>query len=211
VAWQPGERIVRREVWRGRPWFACVAIVVADEPDLLVTFVPTGSPFGFPPSTDGRPHPWLGRAAWEGHGVLHLQRPGEAYAVWHFWDGPDRAFAGWYLNLQEPFRRTAIGFDTMDLELDVWLPAEGGWELKDDDLLEERVAEGRFDEEEVVAIRGLGNAITSRLDRGDTWWDPAWAAFQPDPAWADPTFPHGWDDAPARPGPGPDALVARLD
>ena len=28
------------------------------------------------------------------------------------WDGPERAFAGWYLNLTESFRRTTVGFDT---------------------------------------------------------------------------------------------------
>ena len=44
---------------------------------------------------------------------------------WVFWHGPERAFHGWYLNLQEPFRRTPQGYDTQDLELDIWVPAEG--------------------------------------------------------------------------------------
>ena len=52
-----------------------------------------------------------------------LQRPGDAYAIWHFWHGPEREFRGWYVNLQEPFRRTAQGYDTQDLELDIWVPA----------------------------------------------------------------------------------------
>jgi predicted RNA-binding protein associated with RNAse of E/G family len=29
------------------------------------------------------------------------------------------AFAGWYVNLQEPLRRTGSGFDTVDLVLDL--------------------------------------------------------------------------------------------
>ena len=53
-----------------------------------------------------RAHPWHGRTRWEGHGVLMLQRPGEAHAIWVFWHGPEREFTGWYVNLQEPFRRT---------------------------------------------------------------------------------------------------------
>ena len=99
-----------------------VVVVVDDSPDLLVTYLPEGAPFSFPRSADGRPHPWLGKERWQGHGVLTLQRPAESYAVWHFWDGPERRFAGWYLNLQRPFRRTPIGYDTQDLELDVWIP-----------------------------------------------------------------------------------------
>ena len=71
-----------------------------------------------------------------------LQRPGEAYAIWHFWFGDERAFRGWYVNFQEPFRRTPQGYDTQDLELDIWAPLDGPWEWKDDDVLEERVVGG---------------------------------------------------------------------
>ena len=88
VAWEHGQQIVRREVWRGRPWMCTVVVVVDDAPDLLATYLPEGAPFSFPPSADGRPHPWLGKERWQGHGVLTLQRPAESYAVWHFWDGP---------------------------------------------------------------------------------------------------------------------------
>ncbi len=65
------------------------------------------------------------------HGVLMLQRPGEAHAVWHFWDGPDRDFTCWHLNLQAPFRRTPIGYDTQDLELDLVVSPDGSFVLKD--------------------------------------------------------------------------------
>ena len=104
-----------------------------------------GAPFAFPAGDwPGGRHPWDGRGGWEGHGVLMLHRPGDRYAVWHFWEEPARRFAGWYLNLQEPFRRTNVGFDTQDLELDVWIPAGGRPRLKDWELLDRRVAEGRF-------------------------------------------------------------------
>ena len=93
VAWARGEAIVRRETWRGRPWLGTVVFVVEDSPDLLATYLPEEAPFGFPdgdwPGPTGR-HPWHGRGTWEGHGVLMLQRPWESYAVWHFWDGPER-------------------------------------------------------------------------------------------------------------------------
>ncbi|MFL5963620.1 MAG: hypothetical protein ACJ757_12090 [Gaiellaceae bacterium] len=84
--WQAGETILRREVLNdGRAWLEIPVIVVRDEPDLLATYVPEGAPFHFPegdwPTSTGR-HPWHGRGTWQGHGVLMLQRPGEAHAIW---------------------------------------------------------------------------------------------------------------------------------
>jgi hypothetical protein len=205
MAWSRGEVVVQREVWRGTPWLATPVVVVEDAPELLVTYLPEGAGFAFPPSADGRPHPWRERDAWEGHGVLMLQRPGEAYAVWHFWDGPGRRFAGWYVNLQEPFRRTSIGYDTQDLELDVWIPVGERWRFKDEEKLAERIADGRYTAEQVAATRALGAAIGAMLDRGERWWDDRWTSFEPDPAWRAPALPDGWEEAPASPAPPPTA------
>jgi len=207
MAWRPGEIVVHREVWRGRPWCACPVVVVDDSPGLLATYLPEASPFAFPPSADGRPHPWAGKRAWSGHGVLALRRPGEAYSVMHFWDGPDRRFAGWYLNLEEPFRRTSIGFDTQDLELDVWIPAAGDWRFKDVELLAERVRDGRYTHEQAEATRALGEEIGAMLERGEPWWDDRWAGFVPEPGWHGPAFPTGWEDAPVPDAPAPAAYT----
>ncbi len=205
MPWRRGDVILHREVWRGAPWCVSPVVVVEDSTDLLVTYLPEESPFAFPPSADGRPHPWAGKRAWEGHGVLTLRRPGEAYSVWHFWDGPERRFAGWYLNLEEPFRRTSIGYDTQDLELDVWIPVDGSWRFKDEELLEDRVREGRYTEEQRDAIHSLGREVGAMLERGDRWWEDVWTSFAPDPAWRAPSFPPGWESAPI---PEPPALSA---
>ena len=205
VAWRHGETIVHREVWRGVPWCASPVVVVEDRPELLVTYLPEEAPFAFPPSADGRPHPWHGRSGWSGHGVLVLRRPDEAYSVWHFWDGPERRFAGWYVNLEEPIRRTSVGYDTQDLELDVWIPAGEPWRFKDEEKLDERVADGRYTAEQVAATRALGAAIGTMLDRGERWWDEEWASFEPDPGWRAPAFPDGWEEVPATPAPPPTA------
>ena len=198
MAWSPGEAIVRREIWNGKPWLGTVVFVVEDGPGLLASYLPEGAPFGFPPGDWPGPtgrHPWHGRGRWEGHGVLMLQRPSESYAVWHFWNGPQRKFAGWYLNLQEPFRRTTLGYDTQDLELDVWVPERRRWSFKDADLLEERVREGRFTAARAAKIRGLGDEIGAMLDHGERWWDDSWTAWTPDPSWRSPSLPGGWEEA----------------
>jgi hypothetical protein len=88
----------------------------------------------------------------------HAPAPGRGGPVWHFWDGPERRFAGWYLNLEEPIRRTDAGYDTQDLELDIWIPTGEPWRFKDEELLEERIRDGRFTAEQRVAFRALGDA-----------------------------------------------------
>jgi hypothetical protein len=185
--WSHGQLVTRREVLNdGRSWMHVPVRVVHDDDGLLATYVASGAPFTFPlgdwPTGNGL-HPWHGKEAWEGHGVLMLQRPGESYAIWTFWFGAERAFRGWYVNFQEPFRRTPIGYDTQDLELDIWVPLDGPWEWKDLELLELRVREGRFTEEQADAIRSEGDRVAALLDAGARWWDDGWASWKPDEGW----------------------------
>jgi hypothetical protein len=190
--WSEGQVVLRREVLNdGRAWLEVPVIVVRDDEELLASFIAEGAPFRFPPGAwptpNGR-HPWHGKSRWLGHGVLMLQRPGDAHAVWVFWSGPRRTFRGWYVNLQEPFRRTPNGYDTQDLELDIWVPVGRPWEWKDAELLDRRVAEGRYSAEQVEAIRAEGRRIASELDAGRRWWSDDWAAWRPDPSWPTPAF-----------------------
>ena len=91
-----------------------------------------------------------------------------------------RDFAGWYINLQEPFRRRRGSYDTQDLELDIWIPAGGTWQLKDSELLDQRVREGRFTQDQARAIRAEGDRVIAELDAGHRWWDERWAEWSPD-------------------------------
>ena len=172
-------------------------LAVRDDPDVLARDIPEGAPLGFAPGDwPGGRHPWHGKTEWRGHGVLMLQRPDEAHAVWVFWRDPERRFAGWYVNFQAPFRRTRLGFDTLDHELDLWIP-DGGerWEWKDRELLERRLAEGRFTPGEADAIRAEGDRVAAELDAGRRWWNDEWRDWQPDPGWPLPELPRGWESA----------------
>lgn len=192
--WGEDDWVVRREICHGRPWLGTVVRIIEDRDDLLVSYLPTGAPFGFPRGDwPGGRHPWDGRSAWEGHGVLMLQRPGDAHAIWHFWEGPERRFAGWYVNFQRPFERTEVGYDTADLELDIWLPAEGGWRWKDVERLPDRVAEGRFTQDEADEIFDHGHRFAAELDAGRRWWNDRWRDFEPDPQWEVPALPRRWE------------------
>jgi hypothetical protein len=199
--WTAGDVIIRREVLGLQPeavgaappsrgvWLEVPVLVVDDHPDRLVTYIPTGAGFTFPagdwPTPDGR-HPWHGRTAWTGHGCLMLQHPDDHYAVWHFWDGPDRDFVCWYLNLQTAFVRTAGGYDTQDLELDIIVHPDRSHQLKDAEVLDDRIDEGRYSPELVAWIRRYGDRLVERLEREGVWWDQGWAQWAPSPSWDDP-------------------------
>jgi hypothetical protein len=170
--------------------------VVQDDDTMLATYIAEGAPFEFPPGPwpiDGGLHPWHGKERWAGHGVLMLQRPGDAHAVWVFWHGQGREFRGWYVNLQDPFRRTPIGYDTQDLELDIVVPLGEGPQWKDDELLDRRVREGRFTAEQARAVRAEGTRLTRELEAGRQWWSDDWASWEPDPEWRPARLPQGWD------------------
>jgi hypothetical protein len=203
MAWQPGEVIVWREVLNdGRPWAAHTVYVVEDSDELLATYLPTGTPFGFAagkfPTPDGK-HPWQGRIGWTGHGRLAIQRPNDDYAVFVYWHGAERSLRFWYVNIQEAYRRTAIGIDTQDLELDIVVGLDGTFEFKDAEVMADRVAEGRFDPDQVSAIEKIGDELADRLRDGQIWWDDAWARWTPDPSWRGMALPHGWENLPTVP------------
>ena len=88
MSWSVGEWVVRREVLGVGPWLGVLVKFIEDTPQHLVSYIPTGSPFGFPVGTwlaANGVHPWSNRTGWQGPGCLMIQRPGDAYAVWHFW------------------------------------------------------------------------------------------------------------------------------
>ena len=197
MSWAPGEAIVLRQVWQDKPLFGFPVVVISDQPGLLVTYLPERAPFGAVSGWPGGEHPWAHREHWEGHGTLMLRRPGDRYSIWVFWHGESREFACWYVNLEQPYRRSAIGIDTLDHELDLWSEDGVTWHLKDEDGVAKRVAEGRFDEQEAERIWADAAAFQAEYARSGAWWDPSWAEWQPPRALVTPSFPDGWELVPA--------------
>lgn len=191
---------MRREVHRGQVWSGIPTRAVQDTDDLLVLYLAPGTPLRFgagPLATETGRHAWdCGEdPRWEGHGVLMLQRPDDAHAVWVVWEGEERSHRCWYVNLQDPLRRTSIGVDTFDHELDVVVHPDLSWHWKDAELMDRTVELGRFTPDEVSAIWAEGERVVAMVEAGDPWWDPAWAAWVPPATWTTPTLPRGWQDA----------------
>lgn len=194
MVWSYGEVVAHRHLCGDRCWMGLPVYVVSDAPDLVVTYLPGGAEFrhveGDWPTETGR-HPWHPGTEWRGHGVLMLQRPGDSYGVWSFWQGAAREHRFWYLNIHD-WSRTPDGFAIRDLELDVVLRPDGTHGWKDDEYVDQRVAEGRFTAADAERARAVGRDLTAMLDRGERWWSDEWAAWTPPPAWGPLALPEDW-------------------
>jgi hypothetical protein len=190
----PGEPVVLRELWRGRVFAARPATVLHDGPELVVLLVPAGVTCAVPIGPEGEElripdRPWRLELRERGPSpVLSFAWPGEPYAVLR-WSAP----WAWYVNLQEPLRRTRIGYDTTDHVLDVLVAPDGTWEWKDEEDLERAVALGLFTPADAERFRADGHRAVRRILEREPPLDHDWTRWQPDPSWPTPTLPEGWD------------------
>lgn len=123
-----GEVVVHRDLFGGRIWYARAEIVVEDTVNgPLLTYWGPGAEVRAPvDAVHARPlrlpmADWvLEPRPWHSTHVLSHWCAEDAYSTWLFWETDGWGFAGWYINMQSPFVRTEIGFDTVDNILDVW-------------------------------------------------------------------------------------------
>jgi protein associated with RNAse G/E len=124
--------------------------------------------------------------------TLVLARAGDWHAVWES-RLPDGEHYGWYVNLQQPFRRTDLGLETMDLALDLIVEPDRSWRWKDEDELELFVERGAFAPELPQRLRREALEVVGRAERNEPPFSEPWPEWQPDPAWERPTLPDGWE------------------
>ena len=129
---------------------------------------------------------------WFGGGRLFLARAGAAHSICPSWHA-DGSFIGWYVNLEDPWRRTHFGFDTTDHVLDIWVLSDRTWRWKDEDELEEAIETGLFTQLKAKAIREEGERVIERVEAWTEPFNEGWEEWTPDPDWPLPSVPEGWD------------------
>jgi hypothetical protein len=184
-----GSEVVLRDVWFGRVWRANAARVVVDSEHLVGLWMPKGSPAKYPVDAVGRevrtpnPEPTLtDRVA--GRDALALLKPNGRHSIWLFWS-EDGAFEHWYVNFECTLGWNGAGFDMVDHKLDLIVAADATLLWKDEDELEHAASLGLVDPD---AVRAEATRVLEQ------WPFPTgWEDFRPDPAWALPRLPPGWN------------------
>jgi len=195
----PGDPVTVREVWQGKVWTVRVLTVVKDEPNLLALYQAVGTPWKRPCGPDGHPirlpdQPWHLEDALLREDTLRLILPGQAHSVLLIWQQRWNLTC-WYINLEEPFRRTSIGFDYMDQTLDIVVePDMASWRWKDEDEFEEAQAKGIYSREQAVEIREEGERALERLLARKPPFDERWEDWRPDAAWRRPEIGARWQE-----------------
>ncbi len=202
--WQPGETVVLRYITRdGRPGMAWPYHVVEDSDELVALHIPRGSiykrwqPAPLAEVATYRAARRLNDDVWR-RDVLRLMFPGRHHSVWLFWsDDEERRFSAYYINMEEPFRRTSIGFDTNDHTLDVVVTPDFEWRWKDDEEMAERVRRGVYSAEFAAAVRAEGERVIGALERRQSPFSDGWERWTPEPGRGVPELPDGWDEVAA--------------
>jgi len=194
-----GDHILVREVWEGKLWSARPNIVIADTPELLAMYMPEGTAWRRPATAGGGftriPAPGFTTAPslWYNEAV-RLAVPGEDHSVLLLWEPCFARMKCWYVNMETPLTRTAIGFDYMDHVLDIVVqPDFTAWKWKDEDEVVEWVQRGMLTQDRTDHLRREGLKALSRMEARESPFTEEWRAWRPDPSWQRPALPEGWD------------------
>jgi len=206
--WNPGDAVTLRYVGhsnlqvRDQPGLlqGWPYRVVQDSADLLALWMPVGTHMklidmgqwnrDIPDLVHGQ-HP---RDEFRRGEVLRLMIPGRYCSVWFHWaPNEGRRFLGWYVNLEAPFVRTPVGFDTTDDSLDVEVTPEFGWQWKDTQLADAWIGMGVYTRDETDGFFETGRAVIADVEARRFPFDGSWLDWRPPADWTVPEATPGWD------------------
>ena len=118
------------------------------------------------------------------------------WSVWRWHDGV-RWSDGWYGNLESPWQRSEIGYDSQDWALDVvaaGTPGAPNWVVgfKDEDELEWMVGQGAVSGYQAAFVREAGERLMAGAVTAGWPFDADWDQWLPDPSWQSVSLPPTW-------------------
>ena len=187
---------------RGRLHFAIAVFLLEETPTHVVVHVPVGAPaFSRDGHRDGprggflRPvnfEETFSATGWQGEDAVFVHRYGDNWSTWRWIDVYGRWRPGAYLNLEQNWRRTPIGWDTTDLTLDVVLSADGTVSYKDEEELAWAEEQEVYDHDEVERIRRIGREAHAHATAGGWPLGVDWTRWQPTTSPVLPTLHPDW-------------------
>jgi Protein of unknown function (DUF402) len=208
-AWKPGETVALRGIYNGRVSYMQSAVVVRDDPEEVALAILPGAaccaPEGYVNGKHGKSGRWdrwgaylqgnweMQAYTWRTNRLLILLHPGKYYASYYFWQAASNQFLCYYVNFQLPFRRSRIGFDTFDLELDIIIEPTYEWHYKDEDDYRRGIDCGILLDEWIRKINAAKPEVFDKLATRQYPFDGTWLDWKPDPNWRPPILPENWD------------------
>jgi len=135
----------------------------------------------------------LEKYKWHTNRLLLILEPEKYYSTILFWDHVSNEFLCYYINFQLPFRRSSLGIDTLDLDLDIIINPDFSFEWKDVDDYQKAIEHGLITPEWVQGIDFAKPEIFERLEKRQYPFDGSWLDWKPDPSWEPPKLPENWD------------------
>ena len=150
------------------------------------------------------------RSAWWGFDAVFIHRFGDNWSTWRWIDVVGQWRPGAYLNLEESWRTSPIGWDTVDLTLDVIVTADSTVVYKDEDELAWAEEQQVYDHDEAERIRRIGREAHAHASAGGWPLHVDWTRWQPAPSSALPTLDPDWRELRPPQSPGQGGFGARL-
>jgi len=208
-SWMPGEPVALRGIYNNRVWYMQSALVVHDSPEEVALAILPGAECSAPREYIHGKHGdcglydrwgnYLGdrwnmeNYLWRTNRLLILLQPEMYYARMFFWDHGSGNFLCYYVNFQLPFRRTEIGFDTLDLELDIIIEPDHEWHWKDVENYQKGIDCGVIRREWVEQIDKAKQEVLETHENRSYPFDGSWLDWKPDPSWQLPRLLENWD------------------
>ena len=203
--WKPGDIVAMRGIYDQRVWSAQPAIIVKDSPEEIALILLPGSECvdleGYLKGKQNSKRRWdfkdkpfiLEKYLWHTNRLLLLIEPENYYSTIYFWQNDTNEFLCYYINFQIPFQRSHIGFDTLDLELDMIINPDNSWKIKDVDDYQKGIENGTILYEWTQEIETAKNKVLGKLADKQYPLDGFWLNWQPDNNWSAPKLPENWD------------------
>ena len=180
--WKPGAPCLLRGVYRGNVCNAGSATVVKDSAAETVLLLQPGAESALPAGywrrkeqndysngsrwlETGQPGFEMKPYTWHTNRVLWIMQPDKYYAVFLFWHHETDTFIGYYINFQLPFKRTAFGFDTLDLDIDIVIHPDGTWHWKDEEEYQMGIREGGIKLEWIQGIEASYEEVFAMIEQ----------------------------------------------
>lgn len=120
-----------------------------------------------------------------GGSQLTIARRGDDYSVTVAWD-EHWVFWGWYIDIIRPYRATPVGWDFMDLHLDLLVAPDGSTTMKDQEELARAVEVGQISQAESDEAYRRCEQIVELASTGAGVFGGPWREWRPDPNWPVP-------------------------